>query len=86
MTDVPVSGRAGNGHGGNDHNTANDNGGGGGARRVFRRGPWETAATVVIVAGIFMLVQPFLLALYTYSFLVILAGSVAFVITSHFPE
>jgi len=33
-----------------------------------------------------MLVQPFALALYTYSFLVILAGSVAFVVTSHFPE
>jgi len=41
---------------------------------------------VVIVVGILMLVQPFALGLYTYSFLVILAGSVAFVVTSHFPE
>jgi len=57
-----------------------------GKRRVFRRGPWETASTVVIVVGILMLVQPFALVLYTYSFLVILAGSVAFVVTSHFPE
>jgi hypothetical protein len=57
-----------------------------GTRRIFRRAPWDSASTVVIVAGILMLVQPFALGLYTYSFLVILAGSLAFVITSHFPE
>ena len=57
-----------------------------GKRRIFRRAPWETASTVVIIGGILMLVQPFALVLYTYSFLVILAGSVAFVVTSHFPE
>jgi hypothetical protein len=57
-----------------------------GRHGVFRRGPWETASTVVIIVGILMLVQPFALGLYTYSFLVILAGSVAFVVTSHFPE
>jgi hypothetical protein len=57
-----------------------------GKHRVFRRRPWETASTALIVAGILMLVQPFALELYTYSFLVILAGSVAFVVTSHFPE
>jgi hypothetical protein len=57
-----------------------------GMRRIFRRGPWEMTSTGVIVAGILMLVQPFALALYTYSFLVILTGSVAFVVTSHFPE
>jgi hypothetical protein len=53
---------------------------------IWRRGPWQTASTVLIVGGILMLVQPFALALYTYSFSVILAGGVAFVITSHFPE
>jgi len=57
-----------------------------GTRRIFRRGPWETASTAVIIGGILMLVQPFALVFYTYSFLVILAGSVAFVVTSHFPE
>ena len=57
-----------------------------GTCRIFRRAPWESASTVVIVTGILMLVQPFALGLYTYSFLVILAGSVAFVVTSHFPE
>jgi len=72
-----MSGTAGTGNGGT---------GSSGARRIFRRAPWEAASTVVIVAGIVMLVQPFALGLYTYSFLVILAGSVAFVVTSHFPE
>jgi hypothetical protein len=66
--------------------TAGTGNGGTGTRRIFRRAPWESASTVVIVAGILMLVQPCALALYTYSFLVILAGSVAFVVTSHFPE
>ena len=33
-----------------------------------------------------MLTQPFALALYTWSFLVILAGTVGFVVTSHFPD
>ena len=55
-------------------------------RRLWRRGPWENASTVVIGAGIFMLMQPFLLELYTYSFAVILAGTLGFMITSHFPE
>jgi len=66
--------------------TGNRGTGRNGTRRIFRRAPWESASTVVIVAGILMLVQPFALGLYTYSFLVILAGSLAFVVTSHFPE
>ena len=55
-------------------------------RRLFRRGPWENAATVLIGVGIFMLMQPFALALYSWSFAVILTGTVAFIIVSHFPE
>jgi hypothetical protein len=54
--------------------------------RFLRRGHSEAAATVVIGAGIAMLVQPFSLALFTWSFPVILAGAVAFLITSHFPD
>jgi hypothetical protein len=54
--------------------------------RFFKRGPWENAATVAIALGVFMLMQPFSLALYTYSFAVILCGTVGFVIVSHFPE
>jgi len=52
----------------------------------FRRGPWENAAVVLIGLGIFMLMQPFALVLYTWSFVTILAGTAMFVIVSHFPE
>ena len=57
-----------------------------GLRRVLRRGPWENAAMAVIGAGAFMLMQPFSLALFGWSFAVILAGTVGFLIVSHFPE
>ena len=52
----------------------------------FRRGPWEMLASVLIALGVIMLMQPFLLTLYTYSFLVTLIGTVMFIIVSHFPE
>ena len=55
-------------------------------RRFFRRGPWENAATVVIAAGVFMLMQPFSIDLYGWSFSVILAGTLGFVVVSHFPR
>jgi hypothetical protein len=55
-------------------------------RRYFRRGPWENAAVVVIALGIVMLMQPFALSLFTWSFVTILAGTAMFVIVSHFPE
>jgi len=57
-----------------------------GWRRLFRRGPWENAATVLIAAGVCMLMQPYWMPLYTYSFAVILTGTVGFIIVSHFPE
>ena len=57
-----------------------------GVARWFRRGPWENAATVVISLGIVMLVQPFSLDLYGYSFVTILAGTLGFVVVSHFPS
>ena len=57
-----------------------------GKRSLWRRAPWENASTAVIGAGIFMLMQPFMLELYTYSFAVILIGTLGFLITSHFPE
>ena len=57
-----------------------------GARRFFRRAPWENAAMALIGAGVFMLMQPFSLWLYGYSFAVILVGTIGFVIVSHFPE
>jgi hypothetical protein len=51
-----------------------------------RRGPWELLASVLIGVGVVMLMQPFWLTLFTYSFIVILVGTVAFLIVSHFPE
>jgi uncharacterized membrane protein YjjP (DUF1212 family) len=52
----------------------------------LRRGPWEGLATIIIAAGVVMLMQPLVLSLYTYSFLTILAGTVMFIIVSHFPD
>lgn len=55
-------------------------------RRIFRRGPWENLATVLIAAGVFMLMQPFSMWLYGWSFAVVLTGTIGYVIVSHFPE
>ena len=52
----------------------------------LRRGPWEMLATVLITLGVVMLMQPFFLWAYTWSFLVSLVGTVMFIIVSHFPE
>jgi hypothetical protein len=55
-------------------------------RRVFRRGPWENAATAAIAIGVVMMMQPFWLWAYSSSFGVILAGTVGFIVVSKFPE
>jgi len=55
-------------------------------RRLFRRAPWENAATAIIGAGIVMLCQPFWLVLYSYSFTTILLGTVLFVVVTKFPK
>ncbi len=52
----------------------------------LRRTPWENLATVLIALGVVMLMQPFALILFTWSFPVTLVGTVMFIITSHFPE
>jgi hypothetical protein len=54
--------------------------------RWFRRGPWEMGATALIGCGIVMLTQPFSLDLFSYSFVTILAGTLGFVVVSHFPD
>ena len=43
-------------------------------------------ATILIALGVVMLMQPFALVLFTFSFPVTLLGTVMFIITSHFPE
>ena len=55
-------------------------------RKIFRRVYWENLSTVLILLGVFMLLQPFAMWMYTYSFIVILIGTIGFVITSHFPD
>ena len=57
-----------------------------GRRRFFRRGPWEAGAIALIGIGMVMLMQPFSLSLYGYSFVTILAGTLGFVVVSHFPD
>ena len=52
----------------------------------LRRGPWEMVATVLIALGVVMLMQPFALWAFTWSFVVTLTGTVMFIIVSHFPE
>ena len=51
-----------------------------------RRRPLELVASLVIGAGLLMLLQPLALTLYSYSFITTLAGVVMFTIVSKFPE
>jgi len=55
-------------------------------RKIFRRVYWENLSTVLILIGVFMLLQPFAMWMFTYSFIVILIGTIGFIITSHFPD
>jgi hypothetical protein len=54
--------------------------------RALRRGPMEGLATALIAAGVVMLMQPFSLALYGWSFATTLTGTVMFIIVSKFPD
>jgi hypothetical protein len=55
-------------------------------RRIFVKEPWENIASAVIIIGVVMLLQPYMMVLYTYSFNFILGGTIAFLIVSHFPS
>lgn len=52
----------------------------------LRRGPMELLACAVIGIGILMLLQPFALFLYTWSFAAMLSGTVMFMVVSKFPQ
>ena len=56
------------------------------ADRVLRRGPLEAVATTVIAAGVVMLMQPFSLTFYSWSFATTLFGTVMFIIVSKVRE
>ena len=55
-------------------------------KRYLKRGPCENVAIAVIGLGVLMLMQPFHIGFFTYSFSVILAGTLGFLVVSHFPE
>jgi hypothetical protein len=54
--------------------------------RILRRGPLEAIATMIIAAGVVMLMQPFFLTLYSWSFATTLFGTVLFTIVSKVRE
>ncbi|MFM2400239.1 MAG: putative rane protein [Pseudomonadota bacterium] len=54
--------------------------------KYLRRGPMEIVACVIIALGIFMMLQPFALVLFTWSFATTLFGTVMFTIVSKFPS
>ena len=56
------------------------------ATRILRRGPLEAIATTIIAAGVVMLMQPFSLTLYSWSFATTLFGTVLFTIVSKVRE
>ena len=55
-------------------------------QKIFRRVYWENLSTILILIVVFMLLQPFAMWMFTYSFIVILVGTIGFIITSHFPD
>ena len=59
---------------------------GGFADRFLRRGPLEAVATTIIAVGVVMLMQPFSLSLYSWSFATTLFGTVMFIIVSKVRE
>lgn len=54
--------------------------------RLLRRRPMETLAIGLIALGFLMLFQPFLLELYTYSFITLLIGTLMFIVVTKFPD
>ena len=54
--------------------------------RWARRGVMENVSVALIALGILMLVQPFSITLYGWSFTVVLVGTLMFTVVSKFPE
>jgi hypothetical protein len=52
----------------------------------LRRGSWELVASVLIAFGVFMMMQPWVFALFTWSFVVTLTGTAMFMIVSKFRD
>ena len=56
------------------------------ADKILRRGPLEAVATAIIATGVVMLMQPFFLTLYSWSFATTLFGTVMFIVVSKVRE
>ncbi len=54
--------------------------------KALRRGPMEVVACAVIALGIFMMLQPLAMVLFTWSFVTTLFGTVMFMVVSKFPD
>jgi hypothetical protein len=54
--------------------------------QLLRRGPMEVVACAVIAMGIFMMLQPLAMILFTWSFVTTLFGTVMFMVVSKFPD
>jgi hypothetical protein len=54
--------------------------------RWLRRAPLEAVATTVIGCGVGMLLQPWSMTLYSWSFATTLAGTVMFMVVSKFHD
>lgn len=54
-------------------------------RRFFRRTQWEAATTALIGSGLFMLMQPWSLDVFSWGFTVLLAGVIGFSIAGKLP-
>jgi hypothetical protein len=52
----------------------------------LRRNRLELVACAIIGLGVFMLLQPFALVLYTWSFVTMLAGTVMFMVVSKLKQ
>jgi hypothetical protein len=52
----------------------------------LRRSRMEMLACIVIALGFVMMLQPFAMVLYTWSFITTLIGTVMFMVVSKFPE
>jgi hypothetical protein len=55
-------------------------------RGIWRVGIWEPITTTMILGGLVMLMQPFSMFLFTYSFIVILVGTIGFAFATKLPE
>ena len=55
-------------------------------KKFFQRAPWEHGTTGLIGLGLVMLMQPWSIDIYSYSFTVLLTGVVGYSIAGKLPE